>query len=137
MCTYLLLKKNGRILKIPQVLDYQYIWYRPWGFGKYQPYLLTCRVPGSHRHKTPVAVSLVKGRCDQARNRLQVVFDHPERKKRFAVCVVGMTLVDDLSVRVVEWVELLGLLGVSKIFLYRLFLHPNLEKVTNKSLEYT
>jgi hypothetical protein len=36
---------------------------------------------------------------------------------------------DDLSVRLVEWIELLNTLGADKIFLYNLEVHPNVTKV--------
>jgi hypothetical protein len=94
--------------------------------------LLTCRVPesGAQRNRRPTSVSLVERRCEQAETRLRVHFDKPRAEKEdFAVCVVGMTLVDDWSVRLAEWVELLGLLGVKKIFLYTILPHHNLKKV--------
>ena len=36
---------------------------------------------------------------------------------------------DDLSVRLIEWIELLNTLGAAKIFLYNLEVHPNVTKV--------
>ena len=36
---------------------------------------------------------------------------------------------DDLSVRLIEWIELLHILGADKIFLYNLEVHPNVTKV--------
>merc|ERR1712013_3235 len=36
---------------------------------------------------------------------------------------------DDLSVRLIEWIELLTTLGADKIFLYNLEVHPNVTKV--------
>ncbi len=44
-----------------------------------------------------------------------------ESKKRFAVCVKGLDFPsEDISVRLVEWLELLRALGADKVFLYNL-----------------
>jgi hypothetical protein len=46
------------------------------------------------------------------------------------VCVKGLDfLYEDLSVRLVEWIELLHLLGADKIFFYQLQVHSNISKV--------
>ncbi|RWS27472.1 Glycosyltransferase-like protein, partial [Leptotrombidium deliense] len=51
-------------------------------------------------------------------------------KEEFAVCVKGLDFLhEDLSVRLVEWIELLNILGAKKIFLYELEMHPNISKV--------
>ena len=53
-----------------------------------------------------------------------------KKKKDFAVCVKGLDFpIDDLSTRLVEWIELLSLLGADKVFLYQLEIHPNVSKV--------
>ena len=53
-----------------------------------------------------------------------------EEKKKFAVCVKGLAFPeDDLSVRLVEWIELLTTLGADKVFIYDLEVHPNVTKV--------
>ncbi len=36
---------------------------------------------------------------------------------------------DDTSIRFMEWIEVLRLVGVNKIFLYVLYVHPNVMKV--------
>lgn len=78
----------------------------------------------------PDSVSLVENRCDKAHNNLRVINNRPPVKQDFAVCVKGLDFLhDDLSVRVIEWIELLKLLGAKKIFLYELEIHSNLSKV--------
>lgn len=63
-------------------------------------------------------------------NNLPVFNQRPESKKKFAVCVKGLDFPhEDISVRLVEWIELLNLLGASKIFLYNLNVHENISKV--------
>lgn len=70
--------------------------------------------------------------CDTATNNLRVIYNLPadDHKKGFAVCVKGLDfLYDDLSVKLVEWIELITLLGADKIYFYELQVHPNISKV--------
>ncbi|KAG7197192.1 hypothetical protein KM043_007270 [Ampulex compressa] len=120
--------------KVVETLEYKYIWYPKWGNYKqeiYQPYVIACKVPQSHWQKRPPAsVSMVEKPCDTATTNLRVIYNKPERKKDFAVCVKGLDFLhEDLSVRLVEWIELIGLLGADKIFFYQLQVHPNVTKV--------
>lgn len=120
--------------KVVETLEYKYIWFPKWGNykqGIYQPYVIACKVPQSHWLKGPPAsVSMVEKACDTARNNLRVIYNKPERKKDFAVCVKGLDFLhEDLSVRLVEWIELITLLGADKIFFYQLQVHPNVTKV--------
>lgn len=63
-------------------------------------------------------------------NNLPVYNKRPGTKGKFAVCVKGLDFPhDDVSVRLVEWIEMLNLLGASKIFLYELDVHENISKV--------
>lgn len=119
---------------ITEVLEYKYIWYSKWGNykqGIYQPYVIACKLPQSHYRKgVPGSVSLVEKRCETPSNNLKVTYNKPKKKKDFAVCVKGLDFLhEDLSVRLVEWIELIGLLGADKIFFYELQVHPNISKV--------
>ncbi|CAH2052505.1 unnamed protein product, partial [Iphiclides podalirius] len=50
--------------------------------------------------------------------------------EEFAVCVKGLDFLhEDLSVRLVEWIEMVRILGADKIFFYELQVHPNITKV--------
>lgn len=120
--------------RVVETLEYKYIWYPKWGNykqGIYQPYVIACKVPQSHWLKGPPAsVSMVEKPCDTASNNLKVIYNKPERKKDFAVCVKGLDFLhEDLSVKLVEWIELITLLGADKIFFYQLQVHPNVTKV--------
>jgi hypothetical protein len=117
---------------------YTYIWYGKWGNykdGILQPYLINCRVPrlqtSSGRLQAPSSVSLALDRCAKLTNNLRVINGQPNGGKGdFAVCVKGLDFLhQDLSVRLVEWLELLRLLGAQKVFLYQLEAHPNITKV--------
>ena len=56
---------------------------------------------------------------------------HQRKRKKFAVCVKGLDFLDDNSVRLVEWLELLSALGIDNIISYELGVHPNVSKVLN------
>lgn len=122
---------------IVRTMEYKYIWYKKWGNykqGIFQPYLIACQIPKAQHGEVPASVSLVENVCDRATNNLRVVYNRPAgrdaAKKGFAVCVKGLDfLYDDLSVRLVEWIELLRLLGADKVFFYQLQVHPNISKV--------
>ncbi|XP_015600282.1 uncharacterized protein LOC107270104 [Cephus cinctus] len=120
--------------QLVETLEYKYIWYSKWGNykqGIYQPYVIACKVPQSHWKKgPPTSVSMVEKACHTATNNLRVIYNKPEQKKDFAVCVKGLDFLhEDLSVRLVEWIELISLLGADKIFFYELQVHPNITKV--------
>lgn len=119
---------------IVETLEYKYVWYAKWGNykqGIYQPYVIACKIPQSHRKRGPPAsISIVERPCDTSTNNLRVIYNKPDVKRGFAVCVKGLDFLhDDLSVRLVEWIELIGLLGADKIFFYQLQVHPNVSKV--------
>ena len=98
--------------------------------------MLACQLPKTHWNQVPLSVSIVENVCDTATNNLRVIYNKlPEgqkAKKEFAVCVKGLDFpTDDLSVRLIEWIELLHVLGADKIFLYNLEIHANVTKVLN------
>nr|CAD7412645.1 unnamed protein product [Timema poppensis] len=98
----------------------------------YVPYLIACQIPQNYNNLIPQSVSIVQKPCDPANNNIRVVYNKPEHKKEFAVCVKGLDFLhDDLSVRLVEWLELMIILGADKVFFYKLQVHPNISKVLN------
>ncbi|KAH8289253.1 uncharacterized protein [Drosophila kikkawai] len=122
---------------IVKTFEYKYIWYNKWGNykqGIYQPYLIACQIPKPFHGVVPSSVSMVEKECDTATNNLRVIYNRPpdDQKKGFAVCVKGLDfLYDDLSVRLIEWIEMLNILGADKIYFYNLQVHPNITKVLN------
>ncbi|XP_047999686.1 uncharacterized protein LOC125236801 [Leguminivora glycinivorella] len=120
---------------VVEVVEHTPVWNSKWSrprAGELQPYLLACVLPVAARAKRPAAVSLVERPCDQATNCLQVQFDVPPdcSQKELAVCVKGLDFPrDDLSVRLVEWIELVRLLGADQVFFYQVQVHPNMSKV--------
>lgn len=127
--------ENNKEPVLVKVMEYKYIWYKKWGNykqGIFQPYLIACQIPKAYHHQVPASVSVVEKICDTATNNLRVIYNKPEKKKGFAVCVKGLDFLhNDLSVRLVEWIELLNILGADKIFFYELQTHPNITKVLN------
>lgn len=129
---------NHREPVVVRTMEYKYIWYKKWGNyrqGIFQPYLIACQIPKLYHGSVPVSVSLTEKICDTASNNLKITYNSLEAagkrsKDGFAVCVKGLDfLYSDLSVRLVEWIELLNELGADKIFFYRLNVHPNISKV--------
>ncbi|XP_042856366.1 uncharacterized protein LOC122242976 [Penaeus japonicus] len=115
--------------------SYSYVWGREWNFGNVHglyPYLITCNVPKSHRHLIPQAVSLVERACDFASNSLRVIYNLPEDNKQedFVVCVKGFDFYfEDFTERIIEWLELLSLMGAHKVFYYSLSMNAKMEKM--------
>lgn len=121
-----------------KVVEYKYIWIREYGNykqGILQPYLITCNIPTNRESMVPISVSLVENRCDKSTNNLRVINNvptHENVKKNFAVCVKGLDFSQtDRSVEIIEWLEMLFLVGANKVFLYDLGVHPNITKVLN------
>ncbi|CAF1308820.1 unnamed protein product [Adineta steineri] len=114
--------------------DYHYIWSQQWGNYEdkiLQPFLINCPFP-RQKHLQPYFVSLFEKNCTEITNNLQIINNRPlnRKKQSFAVCVKGLEFLhDDLSIRLIEWIELLNILGVKKIFFYEFDIHPNMSKV--------
>ena len=70
------------------------------------------------RHLVPVSVSLVETKCPKRKpsNNLRVFHEIHESglKQGFAVCSKGLSQLGDVSMRIIEWIELLRALGKPK-----------------------
>ena len=110
------------------------------GHGKLNPHILGCYPPDSVKHMVPISVSLVDTKCPRIKpsNNLRVYFDQHKsgHKQGIAVCSKWISHLGDVSLRLVEWIELLRAQGVEKIFLKILAVHPNVMKVTSKHVTY-
>ena len=58
---------------------------------------------------------------------------HSGEKRGIAVCSKGLSQLEDVSLRIIEWIELLRALGVDKIILPILAVHSNVMKVMMSS----
>ncbi|XP_065342175.1 uncharacterized protein LOC135940948 [Cloeon dipterum] len=100
------------------------------------PFLLSCVVPKLNNSVVPESVSLVGAPCQNATNNLRVVYNGAPNgtKKGFAVCVTALGLslrsyLPVLPIRLVEWIELIKILGAEKIVFHEMKTHPNLSSV--------
>ncbi|CRK94610.1 CLUMA_CG008110, isoform A [Clunio marinus] len=106
------------------------MWNEGWQLNEngYTPYLLSCKNPVAH---IPTSVSLVEKPCEVPTNNLKIIFNEPENglKKSFAVCGKDMIFKEDKSLQLIEWIEILSILGVDKIFFYVVEIPPQMMKV--------
>ena len=124
-----------------QVLDYYDMWPAEWGLQKedYHSQLITCPVPKAHGQDVPKAVSLQsRGDCHHLEtsvsNVLRVVQSPkpslPRKKRSIGVCVQALRFgTYDVSVRLVEWLELVRLMGADKVHMYLYSATQNMYKV--------
>ncbi|XP_045117674.1 uncharacterized protein LOC123508206 [Portunus trituberculatus] len=103
----------------------------------YHTYLFSCPVPlRVHGHRPyPEFVSLSYRACENMTTQLKVHHDgikawqRNERKGKYIVCVKGMNFEEDVSVKLIEWLEMIFILGADKILIYKYTVHPNVAKV--------
>lgn len=131
--------------RIVLVRNYREIWYSDWCKGPNLLYAtwVECslheekkeekeeEVGEGWRDLVPKAVSLVASPCARATNSLRVIYEPAdEQRGGFAVCSTGLyNPYRDNSVRLVEWLELLHLLGAEHVSLPTFGIHPNATKV--------
>ena len=103
----------------------------------YRPYLLTCYIPQYKHDHVPRAVSIIESEakkitCNPS-NYLKVVHNSKKEqdKKTFAVCVRGLYILEDISLRLMEWIELVKLMGANQIFFYGLHMPAKVEELLN------
>lgn len=92
------------------------------------PYLIECPLNGS----VPTSVSLVANRCDHAENNLKILNLLPDDgvKKRFGVCSKQAIFEDrTFTMRFIEWVHTMKILGAEKIHFFYEYLHPDMFEV--------
>ena len=104
-----------------------------------QPYLLSCPILKGKEDRIPVSVSLVQSECQKDKkpsNNLRIFNNHREDgvKKGIAVCSKALSILEDNSLRLIEWIELLRALGAEKVIIGVLSVHPNLMKVSETFL---
>lgn len=124
-----------------QKATYEIIWKTSWGQRVNRslvPILISCREsnPGPDG-APPRVVSVVEHQCTNATNALRIqhsdetIFSK-RKSEAIVVCVKGLTYPDrDMSVRFIEWLELLRLVGAHRVFLYDMALHPRTRATLN------
>ena len=103
--------------------------------------MLSCPALEAREDRLPVSVSLVQTVCQQGvkpTNNLRIFNRQRDGgvKKGIAVCskALALSLLEDNSLRFIEWIELLRALGAEKIMIGVISAHPNLMKVSELSL---
>ena len=84
-----------------------------------------------------MSVSLVQAECQKGvkpSNNLRIFNRHRKdgKKRGIAMCSKALSLLEDYSMRFIEWIELVRALGAEKVIIGALSVHPNLRKVSNK-----
>ena len=91
--------------------------------------LITCSIIGS---KIPRLVSLSFSNAyanGSVSNTLHIINESKKEKSKFAICFKWMDFYDqDLSVRLIEWLEMIKILGASHVSLNILSTHPSMRR---------
>ncbi|ROT65710.1 hypothetical protein C7M84_016314 [Penaeus vannamei] len=132
---------------VSRVIRIDYLDWQPRSDDRHMTFLLTCRIPKASSHLTPVAVSIVSRPCEKYVKNLLKVVGSMERNAstalvkpikneksspvwNAAVCGPALSYYhEDVSIRLVEWLELLRASGFARVFLYETDVHPNIQKV--------
>ncbi|XP_063587802.1 uncharacterized protein LOC134765072 [Penaeus indicus] len=120
--------------------DTSEIWVQQWNSHPapdlYHTYLFTCPIPEGVRKggAYPDYVSISAQPCNNVTtmvpiHREGILKSQLKKKGKYAVCVKGMDFRKDISHRLIEWLELLFILGAEKVFFYKYSVHPNIDKV--------
>ncbi|XP_063218515.1 uncharacterized protein LOC134528634 [Bacillus rossius redtenbacheri] len=124
----------GRRPLVVEALEAE-LWVSAWDDdASYRPVLLSCPIPRerSALGDRPQGVSVVRRPCAAARTMLAVPEPPPpdRRLRNFAVCVKGLDFPrEDISRRLVEWLELNRLLGADLFLVYVYSAHHNVRRV--------
>lgn len=117
--------------------DVLYGWRTEWGTQldhSWQFALISCPVPEHRLDPIPDSVSLqaTSKNDNNLTNIMKVEKNKSESKEKFVVCMKGMDFLhEDMSTRLIEWIELVKILGSNHVFLYELEIHPNMRTVVN------
>uniref|UniRef100_A0A1I7W767 Glycosyltransferase family 92 protein n=1 Tax=Heterorhabditis bacteriophora TaxID=37862 RepID=A0A1I7W767_HETBA len=85
----------------------------------YIPNLITCPLPNRFKNANELIISVSRRPCQSQKEAIKVqVGIHKTKKESVAVCVKGMDFQEDISKRLIEWLEAQYLLGVDTISIY-------------------
>ncbi|VDO44178.1 unnamed protein product [Haemonchus placei] len=108
------------------------IWQRGWDPRDhfYIPNLITCPIPRRFDSSKNLFVSITREPCSAQRVAVRVrISQSMAEKEAVAICVKGMDFQEDVSLRLVEWLEAQYLLGVSTVTTYVYTVPKNVQKV--------
>ncbi|KAG5667357.1 hypothetical protein PVAND_015340 [Polypedilum vanderplanki] len=118
---------------ISVVINYEMIW-QPWwelNLKGASAYLISCKIPQNRLNQVPKFVSLTEDRCGFANNVMEVKNKKPTNghKKHFIVSVKQLDFMEDISIQLIEWLEILKILGVDKVEIFIARAHVNVKKI--------
>lgn len=108
--------------------------------GTYGPQIVTCDIPREYSGEVPQAVSIqTTGDCDsmteEPSNVLRVIHHQPSKaqtnnKSSIGICVQAFRFgTYDVSVRLVEWLEMVKIMGADQVYFYVYGATPNMMNV--------
>ena len=119
--------------------DLKEIWIQSFNYNSpnntYHSYLLTCPVPTQTRRVQPEHVSVSSYPCGPLTTLLPVQSAGLRELRRgfakapYVVCVKGMNFLNDVSDRLIEWLEINIILGADHVDLYVYYVHPKVRNV--------
>jgi len=116
-----------------EVQQYIMTWPKVWGTNDKgaTPYIVTCPNPLSNINLVPQFVSFVEQKCENANNVLEVKNKRPKNghKENFLISVKALDFKNDISLILIEWLEILKIFGVSKVEIFIFNVHPNVIQV--------
>lgn len=109
-------------------------WPRKWGANRKgsEPVFIICQNPLAPYNLVPSSISVLESQCDIATNNLKVI-DNSQKfyeKKNFGVCarLYHYEHFND-TLKLVEWIEHVLILGADKIIFHIIDVHPKILKV--------
>ncbi|XP_066258482.1 uncharacterized protein [Euwallacea similis] len=107
------------------------IWYDKWDTNDnntyYNPNLLSCKLPEFENNIIPVAVTFSLRPCHiSAKDFHQILKKEGTRQTNFTLCVKPLNFKKDISLHMVQWIEMCRVLGAQ-------FFHIFLQRVTKKT----
>ena len=118
------------------------VWPEYWNFGvnngTYGPQIFTCSIPEQYSNQIPQAISIqTSDNCEKIGtnpgNLLRVIYNLPEKKPRkqsIGICVQAFRFgTYDVSVRLVEWLEMVKIMGADQVYFYVYGATENMMKV--------
>lgn len=115
---------------VQKVTETELLWNKEWESNHhYSPYFISCENP---INKVPLFVSIVENRCDAASNLLEV-YHRPEleKKKNFNVCVKNLNFTTEIADQLIEWMEIMKILGAEKVTIFVVKVPPQTMEVLN------
>ena len=118
---------------ISEVYEYRPVWYEKFRRNSTDTLsiFLSCLNPLVDQGLIPLSVSIVESPCGVPSNKFDVIYKLPEdgKKKTVAVCAKLLDFRYDSTMQLIEWIEILIILGANKIIINIIRVHPNVMSV--------